>query len=212
MKCSAEDSTVAIALTTENGQARAGVADRGRGIGDADSAGLSSRFRRGSNVVDVVGSGLVCLSAPALAFDIEDRIRTGQKVPQAMLSILSTTDIPAAEPLLRLSAGTPGAGGGLCGRLGDGFAHAQGEVAGVALPHWAHWRDLVFGFALGPVVIVATASAFDPSHPAKTRCELIDALRDDPERFRGKLGTHDPAASEVGYLFATQDASFVNTF
>ena len=101
MKCSAEDSTVAIALTTENGQARAGVADRGRGIGDADSAGLSSRFRRGSNVVDVVGSGLVCLSAPALAFDIEDRIRTGQKVPQAMLSILSTTDIPAAEPLLR---------------------------------------------------------------------------------------------------------------
>ncbi|MEZ5797897.1 MAG: ABC transporter substrate-binding protein [Paracoccaceae bacterium] len=95
----------------------------------------------------------------------------------------------------------------------DGHALPQDvdEAAG-ALPHWARWRDLVFGFALEPVVIVASASAFDAENLPRTRRDLITALRDDPDRFRGRIGTYDPAQSGAGYLFATQDASFGNTF
>ena len=85
-------------------------------------------------------------------------------------------------------------------------------VAIPGLPRWAHWRDLVFGLSLEPVVIVASASAFAPGQFPKTRRELIDRLREDPERYRGRIGTYDPAVSGAGYLFATQDAAFGNTF
>lgn len=94
----------------------------------------------------------------------------------------------------------------------DGLALPQGIDAAASLPHWARWRDLVFGFALEPVVIVAAASAFPPDDLPRTRRDLIERLRDAPDRFRGRIGTYDPAASGAGYLFATQDTSFGNTF
>lgn len=94
----------------------------------------------------------------------------------------------------------------------DGLALPQGIDAATGLPHWARWRDLVFGFALEPVVIVAAASAFPPDDLPRTRRDLIERLRDAPDRFRGRIGTYDPAASGAGYLFATQDTSFGNTF
>jgi len=87
---------------------------------------------------------------------------------------------------------------------------ALAEMPGV--PRWAHWRDLVFGLSLEPVVIVASTAAFAPGERPRTRRELIDRLREDPERFRGRIGTYDPAVSGAGYLFATQDAAFGNTF
>jgi iron(III) transport system substrate-binding protein len=186
----------------------------------------------------------LCLqSLAARAFEIEDRIRLGAE-GGAVLSILSTTDITAAEPLLRafleqrpdlavdyIVASANSIHQAIAEErlaydlvissamdlqiklANDGFALSQPDAAEVAgLPHWAHWRDLVFGFALEPVVIVASASAFDPGHLPRTRRDLIDALREDPERFRGRIGTYDPAASGAGYLFATQDAGFGNAF
>lgn len=187
----------------------------------------------------LISSGLA-----AQGFEVEDHIRLGPQSASATLAILSTTDIAAAEPLLRayLEARpqlavdyTVASANSIRQAIADegeafdlvissamdlqvqlandGFAVAQGEGAAVAaVPDWARWRDLVFGFALEPVVIVAAASAFPRDHLPTTRRELIDALREDPERFRGRIGTYDPAASGAGYLFATQDASFGNTF
>jgi iron(III) transport system substrate-binding protein len=94
----------------------------------------------------------------------------------------------------------------------DGYVRPQTPDTAENLPHWAHWRDLVYGFALEPVVIVVSAQAFAGRTPPRTRRELIELLRDNPERFRQRIGTYDPAISGAGYLFATQDAGLGNTF
>ena len=41
---------------------------------------------------------------------------------------------------------------------------------------------------------------------------MIQALRADPDRFRGKVGTYDVRKSGLGYLFATQDARASESF
>ncbi|SFI55261.1 ABC transporter substrate-binding protein [Jannaschia pohangensis] len=72
-------------------------------------------------------------------------------------------------------------------------------------PRLARWRDEVWAFAQEPVVAAFAPRAFEGMLP-RTRSDLIDALRRDPERFQGKVGTYDPNRSGAGYLFATQDA------
>ena len=57
IKYSPEDSSVHVELT--NGESiRISVTDQGRGFGETDLNSLKSRFTRGSNVSDIVGSGL----------------------------------------------------------------------------------------------------------------------------------------------------------
>ena len=46
----------------------------------------------------------------------------------------------------------------------------------------------------------------------RTRRDLIALLRDHPDRFRGRVGSYDPAVSGAGYLFAAQDARLSDTF
>ena len=58
IKYSPDDSIVDIALTRDGDQARLDVRDRGRGLGGETQVALAGRFRRGSNVGGVVGSGL----------------------------------------------------------------------------------------------------------------------------------------------------------
>jgi two-component system sensor histidine kinase TctE len=58
IKYSEPDGVVEIGLEAKGGQAVLSFRDRGRGLAGASEAGLSRRFRRGSNVEDVVGSGL----------------------------------------------------------------------------------------------------------------------------------------------------------
>lgn len=75
-------------------------------------------------------------------------------------------------------------------------------------PDWpalARWRDEVWGFAQEPVVTGIADGAFG-SDPPRTRSELIDVLRQEPDRFDGRVGTYDPVRSGAGFLFATQDA------
>lgn len=75
-----------------------------------------------------------------------------------------------------------------------------------ALPDWARWRDDVFAFTQEPAAFVVSRTAFDGLQLPKTRDELIALLRNNPERFRGKVGTYDLRHSGLGYLFATQDS------
>ena len=46
----------------------------------------------------------------------------------------------------------------------------------------------------------------------RTRQELIRKLRENPARFKGKIGTYDLRQSGLGYLFATQDARGTETY
>ncbi len=88
----------------------------------------------------------------------------------------------------------------------DGFAQSYDSAATAGLPAWARWRDQLFAFAQEPVVIVVSKSGFDGLPLPRTRADLIRILRDNPDRFAGRIGAYDPQRSGAGYLFATQDA------
>lgn len=79
IKYSPQDSEIELALRAEDGMAVITVCDRGRGLGDGAVSALRVRFQRGSNVGDVVGSGLgltiIDEAATAMAgtFTLSDR-------------------------------------------------------------------------------------------------------------------------------------------
>jgi iron(III) transport system substrate-binding protein len=94
----------------------------------------------------------------------------------------------------------------------DGFAAPYASDVVDGLPGWARWRDRIFGFALEPVVVLASRQGIAGLPVPHTRRDLIDLLRDHPDRFEGRIGTYDPRVSGAGYLFATQDARQSDTF
>lgn len=97
--------------------------------------------------------------------------------------------------------------------VNDGFARPLPEAMVEAQPAWARWRDLLVSVAQEPVVLILSPDALAPGEEVpRTRRDLIALLRDNPDRFRGRVGTYDPAVSGVGYLFAAQDARLSDTF
>ncbi|WIV51597.1 ABC transporter substrate-binding protein [Marivivens sp. LCG002] len=94
----------------------------------------------------------------------------------------------------------------------DGLAQGHSSAQTEALPDWARWQDQLFAFAQEPVVTVVSQAAFEGRQTPATRSDLIRQLRDDPETFRGRIGTYDPRKSGAGYLFATQDARQSDTY
>ncbi|NEX47172.1 ABC transporter substrate-binding protein [Pseudotabrizicola algicola] len=95
----------------------------------------------------------------------------------------------------------------------DGHALALPADLVAGQPVWARWRDLLVSVAQEPVVLILSDSALRAGEEVpRTRRDLIALLRDNPERFRGRVGTYDPAESGAGYLFAAQDARLSDTF
>ena len=94
----------------------------------------------------------------------------------------------------------------------DGFAQPVSSAAIRALPNWARWRDVLVAIAQEPVMAVLNRDAFAGLGIPQTRADLAAILRTHPDRFRNKLGTYDPVRSGAGYLFASQDARYSDTF
>ena len=93
--------------------------------------------------------------------------------------------------------------------VNDGFAL---ELVGMDHPDWAQWRQRLFAFTSEPATIVVNSAAFQGKPIPRTRQEMINALRQQPDLFRGKIGTYDVRQSGLGYLFATQDARASETY
>jgi len=74
-----------------------------------------------------------------------------------------------------------------------------------ALPAWARWRNELYGFTFEPVAVIYNEAAFAGRALPRTRSDLASAIRDDPDFFKGRIGSYDIGLSGVGYLFATQD-------
>ena len=91
----------------------------------------------------------------------------------------------------------------------DGLALQLEEVV---YPAQAQWRQSLFAFTTEAAAIVLNRAAFAGQALPTTRQGLIQALRADPEMFRGRVGTYDVRQSGLGYLFATQDARASETF
>jgi iron(III) transport system substrate-binding protein len=94
----------------------------------------------------------------------------------------------------------------------DGFAQDYKSAPTAALPDWAKWRDQVFAFTQEPAVLVVSKAFFEGEILPSNRNDLIQMLRENPDRFRGKVGTYDVRTSGLGYLFATQDSRNSESF
>lgn len=88
----------------------------------------------------------------------------------------------------------------------DGMTRAHQSDATQILPDWGRWRDHVFSFTQEPATIVIAPSAFEDLEVPRTRQGLLTLLRENPDRFNGRIGTYDVRDSGLGYLFATQDS------
>ncbi|NCT11386.1 MAG: ABC transporter substrate-binding protein [Rhodobacterales bacterium] len=95
----------------------------------------------------------------------------------------------------------------------DGFARPLPAPLTDAVPGWARWRDLLVSVAQEPVVLILSPLALQPGEEVpRSRRDLIALLRDNPDRFRDRVGSYDPTISGVGYLLAAQDARLSDTF
>ena len=94
----------------------------------------------------------------------------------------------------------------------DGYTLQHRSDAVDLLPDWGRWRYNVFAFTQEPASIVISPEAFEGLPVPRTRQDLISILRDNPDRFAGRVGTYDVRSSGLGYLFATQDARTSDTF
>ncbi len=94
----------------------------------------------------------------------------------------------------------------------DGKAQRHSSAVSRSLPGWAVWNDMLFAFTQEPAAIVVSKDAFGDMAIPESRHELISLLRQEPERFRGRVGTYDVRTSGLGYLFATQDTRASETY
>lgn len=90
--------------------------------------------------------------------------------------------------------------------VNDGLSRAHSSSSTEPMPGWAKWRNHLFAFTQEPAVLLASKQWFKDSAIPQNRQELISQLRNNPDRFMGKIGTYDIRESGAGYLFATQDA------
>lgn len=178
---------------------------------------------------------LIGLAGPVAAYEIEEKRYFGVSEGRE-ISVLSTTDLASIEdalqqfvddnPAFRLryeqAASTEvfraihddGAAFDLVMSsamdlqmklANDGFAASITPETG-DLPVWARWRDQLFGVALEPVVALASRRGLGGLPPPRTRRDLIAMLRENPERFDGKIASYDPTQSGVGYFLISQDS------
>jgi iron(III) transport system substrate-binding protein len=71
---------------------------------------------------------------------------------------------------------------------------------------------MVYAFTQEPAGFVISNALFDGLPIPQNRQKLITALRQNPDRFKGLVGTYDIRKSGAGYLFATQDARVSDTY
>lgn len=90
--------------------------------------------------------------------------------------------------------------------VNDGFAAEHVSDNAMMLPAWARWRNEAFGFTFEPAVMVFNREQMRGMPLPRSRADLLAMLKQDPEKWRGRVGTYDISTSSVGYLLASQDA------
>lgn len=81
-----------------------------------------------------------------------------------------------------------------------------------ALPPTRRWRDELWGITTEPAVIAYNKRRLAGDAVPRSRFALLDALREQPETYRGKIATYDIADSGLGFLFAYADSLEATTF
>ncbi|MCV2867459.1 extracellular solute-binding protein [Defluviimonas sp. WL0002] len=87
-----------------------------------------------------------------------------------------------------------------------GLARRISLPSSVSLPAWATWRSELFGFTFEPAVVVYDHRAVSDEELPRSHRDLATFVRENEERFRGRIGSYDIRESGVGYLYSTQDS------
>ncbi|GGB79251.1 ABC transporter substrate-binding protein [Marinobacterium zhoushanense] len=89
--------------------------------------------------------------------------------------------------------------------VNDGYARPYLSSETERLPHWANWRNEIFGFTYEPAVIVVNRTLLDSADIPRSRSELLTLLRRQNESLRGRIGTFDIERVGIGYLTWAND-------
>jgi iron(III) transport system substrate-binding protein len=89
--------------------------------------------------------------------------------------------------------------------VNDGYAQPYASPEKPFLPPWAIWKNEAYGITAEPVVLVYNAEFMPADDVPRSHKDLVRLLRSNPDRYRGKVATLDPAQSGLGYLTLTQD-------
>lgn len=89
--------------------------------------------------------------------------------------------------------------------INDGYAQTYRSPEARNLPAWAVWRDQGFGVTAEPIVFAYNKRLLDGAQVPHSHAALLEALRKDPARWRGKIAMYDPERSGVGFLYLSTD-------
>lgn len=88
----------------------------------------------------------------------------------------------------------------------DGCAFPVPKKVADMAPAWAQWRREVIAFSLEPAVFVFDTRRLRPTDAPSSHLALVEAMRIDPEAWRGRVGTYDIEQSGPGYNYANFDS------
>jgi len=89
--------------------------------------------------------------------------------------------------------------------INDGYAQTYQSKEAGDLPRWAVWRDQGFGITAEPIVFAYNKRLLKPGDVPRSHAALLEALRTDPGRWRGRIAVYDAQASGVGLMYLSAD-------
>ena len=96
--------------------------------------------------------------------------------------------------------------------VNDGCAATFRSELTASLPSELRWRDQLWGISREPAVMVFNADLVPAMDVPRSRFDLLDLLRPENSRYRGRLATYDIETSGLGYLLAFADSLEATTF
>ncbi|MFT2111170.1 ABC transporter substrate-binding protein [Marinomonas sp. 2405UD68-3] len=95
--------------------------------------------------------------------------------------------------------------------INDGYAQSYRSAQTNTLPDWASWRSELFGFTYEPAVIAYNhdfishnSSVLTPDLQSRER--MLEYIRENSNRIKGKIGTFDIEKVGLGYLLWSHDS------
>nr|WP_233151096.1 ABC transporter substrate-binding protein [Sphingomonas sp. BT553] len=89
--------------------------------------------------------------------------------------------------------------------INDGFAQSYASPEKPALPAVSVWKNMGFGVTAEPIGIVYNKRLVPAQRVPRTHAALETLLREQRAAFTGRVTTFDPARSNVGYLYLSED-------
>lgn len=172
------------------------------GSTDADAVTVTLRTTTDFDVLALV-------LAPFLEGSPDMRIRYEQWGSNDLLR-LSRADCATASPRADLVVSSAVHHMVALVNAGCAMSHVSPQVQ--RLERDLRWRDELFGITREPVVMVYNRDMVPATDVPRSRFDLLDLMRPDNSRYRGRVATYDIEQSGLGFLLAFTDSLEATTF